>query len=119
MLRILLLTLAPATLLAEAIIPPANLFRDPKFVRDFVGSYGFLSDVEPVVSAAEQEELTKIRELFEQSKFREAERELAAFIEAADRSQGCGRQDQPRDGVCDGQPLLPGRPLERGAAGVS
>jgi tetratricopeptide (TPR) repeat protein len=85
MLRILLLALVPATLVAEAIIPPANLFRDPKFVRDFVGSYGFLSDVEPKVSAAEQAALTTIRELFDKGKFREAEQELARFIQATER----------------------------------
>lgn len=68
------------SLSAQPIIPPSNLFRDPKFVRDFVGSYGFLSDVEPKVSADEQAALGRIRELFDQSKFREAEAELAAFI---------------------------------------
>ncbi len=65
---------------AEQIIPPSNLFRDPKFVRDFVGSYGFLSEVEPQVTAAEQAVLTTIRELFDQSKFGEAEAELVRFI---------------------------------------
>lgn len=82
---LLILALAPATLLAQAIIPPANLFRDPKFVRDFVGSYGFLSDVEPKVSTDEQAALTTIRELFDQSKFREAEQELARFIQETEK----------------------------------
>lgn len=77
---LLLLALTPAALLAETIIPPANLFRDPKFVRDFVGSYGFLSDVEPKVSADEQAALGSIRELFDKSRFREDEQELAHFI---------------------------------------
>ena len=69
-----------ASLPAQPVIPPSNLFRDPKFVRDFVGSYGFLSDVEPKVSAAEQAVLSTIGELFNQSKFREAEAELTRFI---------------------------------------
>ncbi len=69
-----------ASLPAQPVIPPSNLFRDPKFVRDFVGSYGFLSDVEPKVSAAEQAVLGTIGELFNQSKFREAEAELTRFI---------------------------------------
>lgn len=69
-----------ASLSAQPIIPPSNLFRDPKFVRDFVGSYGFLSDVEPKVSADEQAALGTIRELFDQSKFREAEAELVRFV---------------------------------------
>jgi tetratricopeptide (TPR) repeat protein len=73
-----LLMLAPLD--AQQIIPPSNLFRDPKFVRDFVGSYGFLSDVEPRVTADEQAALGTIRELFDQSKFREAEAELVRFI---------------------------------------
>jgi tetratricopeptide (TPR) repeat protein len=49
-------------------------------VREFVGSYGFLSEVEPKVTAEEQAALTTIRELFDQSKFREAETELTRFI---------------------------------------
>ncbi|MBM3863548.1 MAG: tetratricopeptide repeat protein [Verrucomicrobia bacterium] len=69
---------APA--LADFVIPPANLFRDPKFVAEFVGSYGILSDVEPRVSADEQAVLAEIRELFEQSKFDAAEQRLTAFI---------------------------------------
>lgn len=77
---LLLLALLPVPLTAEPIIPPSNLFNDPKFVRDFVGSYGFLSDVEPRVSAEEQVVLNTIRELFGQSKFREAEQELDRFI---------------------------------------
>jgi tetratricopeptide (TPR) repeat protein len=74
-----------ASLSAQPIIPPSNLFRDPKFVRDFVGSYGFLSDVEPRVSAEEQAALGTIRELFDQSKFREAEAYLAAFIKETEK----------------------------------
>jgi tetratricopeptide (TPR) repeat protein len=66
---------------AERIIPPTNLFRDPAFVRDFVGSYGFLSDVEPKVSSEEQALLVTVREMFEAGKFREAEQEIVRFIQ--------------------------------------
>lgn len=66
---------------AERIIPPTNLFRDPKFVRDFVGSYGFLSDVEPKVSTEEQALLVTVREMFEASRFRDAEQEIVRFIQ--------------------------------------
>jgi tetratricopeptide (TPR) repeat protein len=66
---------------AERIIPPTNLFRDPAFVRDFVGSYGFLSDVEPKVSNDEQALLVTVREMFEAGKFREAEQEIVRFIQ--------------------------------------
>jgi tetratricopeptide (TPR) repeat protein len=66
---------------AERIIPPSNLFRDPTFVRDFVGSYGFISDVEPKVSTEEQELLGTVREMFEASRFRDAEQEIVRFIQ--------------------------------------
>ncbi len=46
-----------------------------------MGSYGFLSDVEPKVSSEEQELLVKVRELFEASRFREAEQEIVRFIQ--------------------------------------
>ena len=64
----------------ERIIPPRNLFRDPQFVRDFVGSYGFLSDVEPKVTADESRVLVELQELFEAGKFNEAEQKLVRFI---------------------------------------
>lgn len=82
---ILILGLLPASLLAEKIIPPSNLFQDPKFIRDFVGSYGFLSEVEPKVTADEQTALTTIRDLFEKSKFSDAEQELVRFIQESEK----------------------------------
>jgi tetratricopeptide (TPR) repeat protein len=86
MLRLfIILTLLPGALCGQPIIPPSNLFRDPKFVREFVGSYGFLSEVEPKVSADEQAALATIREKFDQSKFREAEIELARFIQETEK----------------------------------
>jgi tetratricopeptide (TPR) repeat protein len=78
-LLITLSALVPAK--AETIIAPANLFRDPKFVREFVGSYGFLSDVEPRVSTEEQALLTQVRDLFEKSQFITAEQEIVRFIQ--------------------------------------
>lgn len=65
---------------ADRIIPPRNLFRDPQFVKDFVGSYGFVSEVEPKVSAEESRVLVKLSELFDAGKFGEAEQELVRFI---------------------------------------
>jgi tetratricopeptide (TPR) repeat protein len=76
----LIFIIATASLTAQPIIPPSNFFNDPKFIKEFVGSYGFLSDVEPRISADEQTALAAIRDLFEQSKFKEAEAELARFI---------------------------------------
>lgn len=80
-----LLLLSSPGVFAQAIIPPANLFRDPKFVRDFVGSYGFLSEVEPKVSADEQALLGKVSEMFGASKFREAESEIVRFIQETEK----------------------------------
>lgn len=65
---------------AEKITASAILYRDPQFVKDFVGSYGFLSDVEPKVSAEEQALLAKVRELFEKNQFIAAEQEIVRFI---------------------------------------
>ena len=48
MIRIfILLCLALPLVHAERIIAPGNMFRDPQFLKSFVGSYGILSDVEP------------------------------------------------------------------------
>ncbi|MCU0794869.1 MAG: tetratricopeptide repeat protein [Akkermansiaceae bacterium] len=83
---------APA--MAEKIIPPSNLFRDPAFVQDFVGSYGFHSEVEPKVSTAESRELLKIQELFEAGKFIEAEQSLVAFIKETEAPTDPEKQPQ-------------------------
>ena len=69
-----------AAVQAETITAPAILFRDPKFVKEFVGSYGILSDIEPKVSAEEQALLSKVQELFGQSQFKAAEQEVVRFI---------------------------------------
>ncbi len=80
--------------MAEKIIPPSNLFRDPAFVQDFVGSYGFHSEVEPKVSTAESRELLKIQELFEAGKFIEAEQSLVAFIKETEAPTDPEKQPQ-------------------------
>ena len=79
-LQFLLLCASVMPAAADRIIPPSNLFRDPTFVREFVGSYGFHSEIEPKVSAAEGRELVKIRELFEKNQFSAAEQQLVRFI---------------------------------------
>src|SRR5688572_12846143 len=65
---------------AQKIDAPAILFRDPQFKKEFVGSYGILSDIEPKVSADEQALLGKVGELFEKSQFLAAEQEIVRFI---------------------------------------
>jgi tetratricopeptide (TPR) repeat protein len=82
---LLLLLFSASGAFAQTITPPAELFRDPKFVREFVGSYGFLSDVEPKVSADEQTLLGKVSELFAASKFVDAEKEIQLFIQETEK----------------------------------
>ena len=65
---------------AETINAPAILFRDPKFLKDFVGSYGILSDVEPKISADEQALLGKVQDLFGKNQFIAAEQEIVRFV---------------------------------------
>lgn len=95
-----LLVLGAIPALAERIIPPRNLFRDPQFVREFVGSYGFISDIEPRVTEAESRQLVKLRELFEAGKFGEAEQSLVRFIKET---------EAPAEGAtnADGTPKQP------------
>lgn len=69
----------------QRIIPPSNLFRDPQFVKEFVGSYGFLSDVEPKVTADEQALLVSVREKFEASQFKQAELDIVRFIQETEK----------------------------------
>lgn len=76
----MLLALATAPAAAETITVPPNIYRDPKFAREFVGSYGILSDIEPKVSAEEQALLSKVQGMFGQSQFKAAEKEVADFI---------------------------------------
>jgi tetratricopeptide (TPR) repeat protein len=78
-----LLTLSAAS--ANPIMPPPSLFRDPAFIKEFVGSYGFLSDIEPRVTPDEQAMLGSVRELFEASKFKEAEAAIQEFIESKEK----------------------------------
>jgi tetratricopeptide (TPR) repeat protein len=54
--------------------------QSPSFAKEFVGSYGILSDIEPQVSDAEQKVLTRLQVLFSESKFKDAENLLIAFI---------------------------------------
>lgn len=75
----LLLLIAPAHAAPDLILPQ-HLFQQPDFAKEFVGSYGILSDVEPKVSDAEQQLLGRLQTLFGESKFKEAENLLVAFI---------------------------------------
>ncbi|MFY7818965.1 MAG: tetratricopeptide repeat protein [Akkermansiaceae bacterium] len=65
---------------AEPLIAPTELFRQPGFAKEFVGSYGILSDVEPDVTDTEQKLLGQLQALFAESKFKEAENQLVLYI---------------------------------------
>ncbi len=66
---------------ARSLVTPPSLFSDKNFAKEFVGSYGILSDVEPRISPPEQELLGRVREFFEASKFKEAEQEIQKYME--------------------------------------
>ncbi len=68
---------------AQKINAPALLFTDPKFVKEFVGSYGILSDIEPPVSADERALLARVQELFAKNQYGAAEQEIVRFIKEA------------------------------------
>jgi tetratricopeptide (TPR) repeat protein len=82
-LGLFLLLAAPACASAQGINAPAMLFRDPKFVREFVGSYGILSDIEPSVSSDERALLARVQELFGKNEYNAAEQEIVRFIKEA------------------------------------
>ena len=52
--------LLAAVLLMSAEAPLSDLWKDPTFQREFMGSYGFQAEVEPKVSTLERQELEKI-----------------------------------------------------------
>ena len=64
----------------ESLIAPTALFRQPGFAKEFVGSYGILSEVEPDVTDTEQKLLGQLQGLFAESKFKEAENQLVLYI---------------------------------------
>jgi len=68
---------------AQVISAPPLMFNDPKFIKDFVGSYGILSDVEPPVTAGERTLLSEIQELFAKNQFVEAEQEIVRYVKDA------------------------------------
>ena len=59
--------------------------QSPQFAKEFVGSYGILSDIEPQVSDPEQKVLTRLQVLFSESKFKDAETLLIAFIKETEK----------------------------------
>jgi tetratricopeptide (TPR) repeat protein len=76
----ILLLAVSACASAQGINAPAMLFRDPTFIKEFVGSYGILSDIEPSISADERVLLARVQELFAKNEISAAEQEIVRFI---------------------------------------
>ena len=97
--------LLAAVLLLATDAPLDDLWKDPTFQKEFLGSYGFQAELEPKVTALERQELEKILTLM-----------------AADTERGDGRareggdpRFQRRVRLHAGQPPLPaGRARRRG-----
>lgn len=76
-----LLSLALSALHAEPLKVSPELFRTPEFKERFVGSYGFLPEVEPKVDQEEARVIAELAEILGQGRFKEAEGRLLQFIE--------------------------------------
>lgn len=77
---IFLLMILVAQVAAESVRIPKEQFRSKEFIKGFVGSYGFLSPVEPKVDREESELLADLAELFSDARFREAEAAIVNFV---------------------------------------
>ncbi|MGD1978622.1 MAG: tetratricopeptide repeat protein [Akkermansiaceae bacterium] len=75
-----LLTLLVPSLFAEPIKVSPELFRTPEFRKRFVGSYGFLPEVEPKVDQEEARLIAELAEYLSVGQFKEAEKRLLQFI---------------------------------------
>lgn len=83
MVRPLFLCLATVmTLPGQSLDVSPGLFRTPEFREKFVGSYGFLPDVEPKVDQEEAAVIAELSELLGKAQFRPAEKRLVDFIQA-------------------------------------
>ena len=69
------------TLFAESLKVSASLFSTPEFRERFVGSYGFLPEVEPKVDQEEARFIAELAEILSASRFKDAEKRLLAFIQ--------------------------------------
>ena len=75
-------------------VSPA-LFRDAEFIKSFVGSYGFLSPVEPKVDAEEAEVLIELQDLFGEGQYAAVEKRLKLFMQ--ERRQPTDPEIQPKE----------------------
>ena len=94
--RFLLVGAFAATgVVAEPLPISRSQFQSPDFVKSFVGSYGFLSPVEPKVDSEEAQLLADLRDLFGAGRYREVEVELVNFIKA--RRNPVNPEEEPRE----------------------
>ncbi len=77
-----LAALTVSSLAAESLKISSDLFRTPDFQERFVGSYGFLPEVEPKVDQEEARFIAGLAEILSNGRFKEAERSLLSFIKA-------------------------------------
>ena len=66
---------------AESLKVSADLFRTPEFRERFVGSYGFLPEVEPKVDQEEARFIAELAEVLSDGRFKDAEKRLLMFIQ--------------------------------------
>ena len=76
-----ILSLGLSALFAEPLQVSPELFRTPEFKQRFVGSYGFLPEVEPKVDQEEAGVIAELSEILSLGRFKEAEKRLLDFIE--------------------------------------
>lgn len=82
---VVLVTGGLAAAAADPIPISPSQFHGKDFVKAFIGSYGFLSPVEPKVDAEEAALLAELGEMFGRGRFKEAESQLVNFIRLRDR----------------------------------
>tara|TARA_A100001037_G_scaffold306864_1_gene357684 strand:- start:25896 stop:27416 length:1521 start_codon:yes stop_codon:yes gene_type:complete len=87
--------LAMGSAMAKPIPISPTQFQSRDFVKAFIGSYGFLSPVEPKVDTEEAELLVDLQELFGQGRYAEVEKRLSAFIR--ERRQPIDPEAKPKD----------------------
>jgi tetratricopeptide (TPR) repeat protein len=76
-----LISLMLSSLFAESLKVSSALFRTPEFRERFVGSYGFLPEVEPKVDQEEARFIAELAEILSAGRFKDAEKRLLSFIQ--------------------------------------
>lgn len=72
---------------------PSDLWNDPKFQKEFLGSYGFQAELEPRVTTVEREKMEEILELMREGAEDQAIADLESYL--APVSEGKKRRRDP------------------------